>query len=116
MSISKESIGQILSQYERFGWKLHHALISPRLGQLLGNEVERTFDGCELKPSDLEAAWFSRPNNQGQTAWELRALDDNPFALVEVVDSDTSESELNLVFTETENRLRERLLKRAKAH
>jgi len=116
MSASKDSVRQILSQYERFGWKLHHALISPRLEQSLGLDINKLFIDCEIKQSDLAAAWFSRPNEHGQTAWELRALDDNPFALIEVVDAGILDSELDSVFEETENRLRERLNQRVKAH
>ena len=116
MSVSKESVRQTFSQYERFGWKPHRVLISPRSEELLGHPLNETLADCEVELSDLDAAWFSRPNEQGQTAWELRTLDDNPFALVEVVDSDISDLELDAVFEETEKRLRERLNQRAKAH
>ena len=116
MPISKETVLQILAQYERFGWKLYSVLISPRLAQSLGHEAAKIFADCDVKQSDIDAAWFSRPNKQGQIAWELRTLDDNPFALVEVRDADASEAEMNSLFDEIENRLRERTTRHAKAH
>jgi hypothetical protein len=116
MPISSEAVRQILSQYERFGWTLERVHLSPQTARSLASCVEEIFGACELRPSDIDAAWFSRPNEQGQTAWELRALNENPFALIEVVDSDISDGELNSVFEHTENRLRERVGQRAKAH
>jgi hypothetical protein len=116
MPISSEGVGQILAQYERFGWTLERVLLSSETAKTFENRVDEFFGGCDLRSSDIDAAWFSRPNEQGQTAWELRALNENPFALVEVVDSDISDVELNSVFEQTESHLRERLVYRARDH
>ena len=116
MPISSEGVRQILSQYERFGWKLERVLLSPQTARTLASCADEIFGTCDLRSSDIDAVWFSRPNEQGQTAWELRTLNENPFALIEVVDSDISDGELNSVFEHTENRLREKLGQRAKAH
>jgi len=116
MPISSEGVRQILLQYERFGWKPERVLLSAETARTLETRVDEFFGTCEVRSSDIDAAWFSRPNNRGQTAWELRALNENPFAVVEVVDSDISDVELNSVLEQTEDRLRERLGQRPKAH
>ena len=99
-------VGSIISQYEKFGWTLHHVLLSPESKR---GSLEKSFSGVDVVDSDIDAAWFSRPAENGRVAFELRSLAQTPFALVDSADPDASESELAEMFAATERKLRERL-------
>jgi hypothetical protein len=106
--ISAEAVRSIISQYERFGWQLRKVLLRPQLRDSIAGEMDDLFGTVEVIESDIDAAWFTRESKGGGTAWELRALHDSPFALIEVVDADVSDSELDEVLGGIEQQLRER--------
>ena len=106
--IKAEAIRAIVSQYEGFGWQLRKVLLQPQLRASLEADLNDLFDHVDVIESDLDAAWFTREAKDGGMAWELRALHESPFALIEVVDADVSNSELNDILSDAEARLRER--------
>lgn len=106
--ITAEAIRAIVSQYEKFGWRLQKVLLRPQLRESLDTELSALFGNVELVESDLDAAWFTRDSKGGRIAWELRALQDSPFALIEVVDIAASDDELSEIRQGVEKQLRER--------
>ena len=85
-----KTVGEIIAQYAKHGWKLRRALLSAegrtRFGDALG-DVEKV-------DSDLDALWFSRRSRPDSEAWELRRLTNLPFALVAVIRNEASQEEI----------------------
>jgi len=106
--IDVATIRSIIEQYEKFGWELRRVFLTSELQAKVESVVDRLFRGVEVKQSDLDAAWFTRTAKNGGTAWELRALEESPFALIEVVDPDITADELELTLSATEQQLRDR--------
>lgn len=102
------TIRSIIEQYERFGWELRRVLLTSGLQANIGAAIDELFKGVEVKENDIDAAWFTRGAKNGGTAWELRALQEFPFALIEVVDPDATTDEIELTLSETEQKLRDR--------
>ena len=102
------TIRSIIEQYGKFGWELRRISLTPELQTKIGTAIDDLFNGVEVKRCDLDAAWFTRASKNGGTAWELRALQDSPFALIEVVDPNISADELEITLASTEQKLRER--------
>lgn len=109
--ISGDAVREILSQYNRFGWRLERVLLTSRLKKDLNGSIATLFEGITLVESDLDAAWFSRPAVNGRIAWELRPLTNNPFALVDSSDPEAHESELAEIFSRVEDQMRQRLIR-----
>jgi hypothetical protein len=114
--IDAERIRAIVREYEKYGWQLRRVLLSSRLSNSLGKEFASLFSRGGVIESDLDAAWFSRPSRGNSVAWELRHLNEFPFALLEVVDPDIEDSDLANVLEQTEDRLRERINSQKKGH
>lgn len=102
------TIHSIIEQYEKFGWELRRVLLTSDLHAKVGTAKDELFKGVDISQSDLDAAWFTRAAKNGGTAWELRALQESPFALIEVVDPDITADELEFTLSATEQQLRER--------
>jgi hypothetical protein len=102
------TIRSIIEQYEKFGWELRRVLLTSGLQEKVETAQNELFDGVEVRQSDLDAVWFTRAAKNGGMAWELRALQESPFALIEVVDRDITADELELTLAATEQTLRER--------
>ena len=109
--ITQEAIREIIAQYERFGWQLERVVITPELRLSLTRSSDDIFKGKPIAESDLDAAWFSRLNDNGRVAWELRSLGVTPFALVDSAVPDASESDLNELFQRVEDEMRGRLIR-----
>jgi hypothetical protein len=114
--VDEASVSSIISQYERFGWQLHHVLLSPEVKASIETSISSLFNGKEVRLSDLNAIWFSRPAPNGRVAWELRAIGDFPFALVDSAEPNDPASELEAVFVRTEMKMRERLRQNPRTH
>ncbi|HYJ91739.1 MAG TPA: hypothetical protein VEV84_10545 [Pyrinomonadaceae bacterium] len=112
--IDEEGIRAIITQYEKFSWRLRRALLTSELRDRLGSSLTGLFGNAEIIDSDLDAAWFSRPSKGKSIAWELRRLDEFPFALVEVVDIDSLE--LTEVFERLEDDMRNRVRPRSQGN
>jgi hypothetical protein len=102
--IDLSGIKDILATYKKYGWLLRRVLLTDKVRNGLRDDIRSTFGAVPIIPSDLDAAWFSREPQQGATAWEIRHLSTNPYALVEHVDESSAHFEATLA--EVEGRLR----------
>ena len=87
-----ESIREIVGTYEKHGWVPRRFLFSSDLAakQPLVGDVP-------IHPSDIDAAWFSRPPKQGGVPWELRYLGEPAYALLENIDEAEEDFEDSLM-------------------
>lgn len=105
--ISEPSIRAILSLYEKHGWILRRVLLSAELKTALAENIDKLFEPVEIFSSDLDALWFSRSSRPESEAWEIRHLSETPFALIEVIDSDLTDSERNNALKSAEIKMSE---------
>ncbi len=98
--IDLPGITDILETYKKYGWLLRRVLLTDIVRHGLGDELRTTFGGVPIVHSDIDAAWFSRHPQPGATAWEIRHLSPNPYALVEHVDESSGDFEANLAAIE----------------
>jgi hypothetical protein len=96
--INAEQISGILSLYKKHGWNLRRVLLCVKSN-------ENLFGDAEIIESKVDAAWFSRSTADGNEAWELRHLSENPYALVEVFDKEDEEEVREEARAEVEARL-----------
>jgi hypothetical protein len=99
--INAEQIIAILSLYKKHGWNLRRVLLCVKSNENMTN----LFGDAEIVESKVDAAWFSRPAADGNEAWELRHLSENPYALVEVFDKEDEEEVREEARAEVEARL-----------
>ena len=90
--IDLSSIETVVEQYSRFGWHLRRILLTNDNYNALENVLASRFVEVSVRPAEIDALWFSRPNPNSET-WELRRLSGSPFALVQVIDAQTPEDE-----------------------
>ena len=90
--IDPESVREIVRMYEKHGWVTRRFLFTKELAGAIGPQAE----GIPIHPSDIDAAWFSRPPKAGGVPWELRYLGEPPFALLENIDEDSGDFEDSL--------------------
>jgi len=95
-------VDQIIAQYEKHGWKLRRALLSPEGRTALA----RLGDKAEIHESDIDALWFSRQSQPDSEAWELRRLTGSPFALVAVISNDAESTESDETLAQVEDEMR----------
>lgn len=102
--IDASSVAEIVAQYQKHGWTLRRALLSPEgtiaFGGLLGN--------IEQLESDFDALWFSRFSKPELESWELRRLTALPFALLTAASNDAPVEEREAALSEIEEEMRER--------
>jgi len=103
--MNRAAIEAIIAQYEKHGWKLRRALLSPE-GK---TALTRFEEGIKVHDSEIDALWFSRPSHEQREAWELRLISENPFALFETFEPDETEEDREDLRHEMEARLREKL-------
>jgi hypothetical protein len=108
--IDVRMVEEIIATYEKYGWQLRRVLLSDELKKQLGDSRSNLFENTSVINSLVDAAWFSRPPNEGGVAWELRYLGDIPFALLEKVDE--NDSEFENILNGVEVRLREAIAKK----
>lgn len=108
--ISASQIREILSIYRQHGWTLRRVLLTDTLSEQISDQLENLF-GAETTfvSSDIDAIWFSRVSVEGSEAWEIRHLNQNPFALVEIFDADEDETVREERIHELENQLRDKI-------
>jgi hypothetical protein len=90
--INHAQIREILAQYKKHGWTLRRVLLCAQMREGLNDSLETLFGETQIFPSEIDAAWFSRPSGNGREAWELRRLSAAPFALVEVFEDEDDEA------------------------
>ncbi len=106
--ITEKQLAEIILQYKKHGWNLSRVLLSAELEKNLSGKLENLFGAAQIVSSEIDAAWFTRPSKNQNTAWELRHLSDAPFALFEVFSADTNEDFRNEKLHEMEDRLTEK--------
>lgn len=105
--INRQQIAEILSLYKKHGWNLRRVLLSERLkASLADSPLEQLFGAAEIRVSEIDAVWFSRPSRDNQEAWELRRLSETPYALMEMFDEDDDEDIREESLSETEARFK----------
>jgi hypothetical protein len=104
--IKAGQIAEILALYKRHGWILRRVLLSDALKTSLADSLENLFGAAEIRPSEINAAWFSRPSKANQEAWELRLLSGTPFALMEIFDEDDEDEIREEARAEVEARMK----------
>ena len=95
-------VDQIIAQYEKHGWKLRRALLSPE-GK---TALTRFEEGFKVHDSEIDALWFSRQSQPDSETWELRRLTGSPFALVAVISSEAESSEVDETLAQVEDEMR----------
>ena len=103
--INAAQINEILSLYKKHGWKLRRVLLCEKSHKNLSVDEKFLFGDTEITESKVDAVWFSRPSANDNEAWELRHLSENPYALVEVFESDDDEEVREEARTEIVNKL-----------
>ena len=99
-------IAEILALYKKHGWILRRVLLSDALRASLADSLEKLFGAAEIRLSEIDAAWFSRPSKAGQEAWELRRLSETPLALLEIFDIEDEDEIREETLAEIESRLK----------
>lgn len=66
-----------------------------------------SFDDAEIRESDFDALWFSRPSHEKREAWELRLISEQAYALFEAFEADESAEDREDARREMENRVRD---------
>ena len=107
--IDSKAIAEIVAIYQRYGWILRRVLLTAESNKRLETDITQLFDAVQVTDADIDAAWFSRPPQDGGVAWEIRHLSESPYALLENMDEDSSEFENSL--HSVESRLREAIAK-----
>ena len=100
--IEPAAVDEIIAQYEKHGWKLRRALLSPE-----GRRAVLSFDeSVAVEESDLDALWFSRRSQPDREAWELRRLTGLPFALIAVVAIEAESDEIDETLAQVVDEMR----------
>src|SRR5262245_50570201 len=102
-----ELIKEIVAVYDRHGWKLRKALLTPDARAAISEAQNEILAGAEIVDADVDALWFARPSHAGREAWELRLIAEQPYALFEAFESDESEEDREDARREMENRMRD---------
>lgn len=86
---------------------MSRVLLSEKLKNSLDKDMlTELFNDVEITKSDLDAVWFSRPSKHGKTAWEIRLLDLNPFALMAVFERNDNQKLRDETLEDLEKRLK----------
>ncbi len=106
--IRPEQIKEIISLYKKHGWNLRRGLLSAELrSSLTSQNIERLFKGREMIDAEINAVWFSRQSKQESIAWEIRHLNENPYAILESLGIDEDDSAESEKLKNAETRLAE---------
>jgi hypothetical protein len=100
--IELEAVISVVSQYERFGWKLERILEKTGSGMFTS-----AFPGIPVFVGSQDALWFSRESGRGR-AWELRRLSGSPFALVTLIGPHVTIEERDELLKAVENDMTEK--------
>ncbi len=92
-------IDELIRQYEKFGWETQSLLLTEETQKGI---TKKTLDDFEIKTASFDAIWFSRLSKNQKTAWELRHINENPYALFELIEE---EQELDKVLKNAETRM-----------
>ena len=97
-------ISEIVTTYKRHGWTLRQALLRSETNIAVGARDELA--NVEVRDSDFDALWFSRPSHEKREAWELRSISEQAYALFEAFEADETEEDRQDARLEMENQMR----------
>lgn len=97
-------ISEIVTNYQRHGWTLRQVLLRPETKIAVGSVDELA--NAEVRDSNFDALWFSRPSHEKREAWELRLISEQAYALFEAFEADETEEDRRDARLEMENRMR----------
>jgi len=97
----------LIDTYGKHGWRLRQILLKPETHAELQSDLASLVENGEVKQSEVDALWFSRPSHKDREAWELRLLAESTYALFETFESDETEEQRSEVKLEMEARLRD---------
>jgi hypothetical protein len=103
--IDAPAIAEIIATYKKYGWILRRVLLSPALSKTLGVDKDPLFGNAMIIESVIDAAWFSRPPQKGEVAWEIRYLGDISYSLLEKANE--NDPEFENILHNVEERLRD---------
>lgn len=96
---------EIIATYRKHGWQPRRALLRTD-----SQELRSVFETeLQIRESVFDGIWFSRPSFNEREAWELRVIEENPYALFETFASDMPEEEREELRLEMEDRIRDRI-------
>jgi hypothetical protein len=101
---------ELVATYRKHGWELRSALMQPSTLAELQSQEAQLLNRVNVKESEVDALWFSRPSTHNREAWELRLLEQTQYALFEAFEPDETEMQRDEVKLEMEARLREHVL------
>ena len=104
--IDAAEVDAIVEQYSKHGWTVRCVLVTTGSAEELGSR----FVNFEIRPSEIDAIWFSRINGSSET-WELRRLTGSPFALLQSIDSGISPAARDELLHDIESRMAGTLLR-----
>ena len=97
-------LNDMIAVYRKHGWELKTALLRP---ENISVSHDISLGNAEIRESEINALWFSRPSHNAAEAWELRLVAETPYALFERIDVNESEERRSEVLRKVEQRLRE---------
>jgi hypothetical protein len=101
---------ELVATYRKHGWELRSALMQPAtLAEFQSQEVQ-LLNRVDVRESEIDALWFSRPSTNDREAWELRLLEQTQYALFEAFEPDETEIQRQEARLEMEARMREHVL------
>lgn len=98
---------EITSTYTKHGWVLRRILLTGPSLEFWRGRQPLPFTNVEVRPSEVDALWFSRSSHQEREAWELRLIAEAPYALFETFEGDETEEQRDEARLEMEARMRE---------
>lgn len=101
---------EVVATYRKHGWELRSALMQPATLTELQSQEAQLLIGVNVRESEIDALWFSRPSTHDREAWELRLLEQTQYALFEAFEADETEMQRQEVKLEMEARMREHVL------
>lgn len=101
---------ETLATYRQYGWQLARILMRPAtLAELRSVAGGEEFESLAARESPVDAMWFVRPAAGGRESWELRLVNESPYALFEMFEPDEAEEDREDVRREMEAKMRERM-------
>ncbi|HJR08654.1 MAG TPA: hypothetical protein VJ842_15450 [Pyrinomonadaceae bacterium] len=102
---------ETLATYRKYGWQLARVLMRPdTLAELrTATSGVEEFESHTVRESSVDAMWFVRAAAGGRESWELRLVNESPYALLEIFEPDEAEDEREDVRREMEAKMRERM-------
>jgi hypothetical protein len=104
---TRNLLSDIITTYKKHGWQLKTALLRPETVADLPGESDVILEGVQIRESEIDALWFSRPSPHAAEAWELRLISETPYALFERINLNEPEERRTEVLQSMEDRLRE---------